>query len=730
MSKIPDYNQKNEFANELTIRPSKNEQNILINNNYDNYFMKTNNNENNITFQMNTNKKSNNFILDEHIKRIIQETLNKNIIKNDKKKLNANNLYKFSPDNNYWEKREKINKERFEKIKQEREQKMYGNIYPIPKINQNSKEIIRRLRSKLNEKNVEEEIEDQINRNIPIKTQQSHAFFRKDFDFSYIDNKRSNNKLKNNKRRLKANNINKNNDIIDFKNSYVNLIKLKNNKKTKTPKPKKSKNETCFNKIRNEKIPEINNNNLEKITRLRKIQNEERIRQFQERKKLIESSFNNNSLATQNFNFTSQIKNNKTLDISKGNLDIERENKKNKKNSYLSNKMPSLTLEKEYSNLINSRKQSKILNSIINTQSSSNYFNSKADAIKKIKDFYLKQNNTQILSNLNKMPPPYKKIKKIKKKRNCNIYNSNMGNMRYVHYTDNNYFLNKSKINNNSSLKYINSFIKDNSFYNNHNNQFYKVNNNSIYTNYSNAILGNYQNIYSLNGTIKNKNSNFNRYFYEKSKDKNYFYDKNYKTINYKNNQINNEFDENNYIDNKSNDNIYDKLDNENLYKFRYENQKKLKELNRNISKNNKKLLPINKKKQIEESKEYFNNNLNDNIFARMDNKKVKNILNNQNKKIKKNLDFYNKEYEINQMKKKMLLEQTFGNPYLKNNLSNNNSFSYNNRYLAKNNNNNKNVIVHNIKYNYGNDFQKEDIYEGKNFDIFGSFNFQRKYKF
>ena len=730
MSKMPNFNEKNEFDNEFTIRPTKNAQNILINNNFDNYFMKTNNNDNNITFQMNNSKKSNNWILDNHIKKIIQETLNKNRFKNDKKKLNANNLYKFSPDNNYWEKREIINKERFEKIKQEREQKMYGNVYPIPKINKNSKEIIRRLREKLNEKTVEEDqIEDQINRNIPIRTQQSHAFFRKDLNFSYIDNKRSNNKLKNNKRRLKTNNINKNNYIIDFKNSYVNLIKLKNNKKTKTPKPKKSKNETAIFKIRNEKIPDINNNNLEKIIRLRKSQNEERIRQFQENKKLIESSFNNNSLVTQNFNFTSQIKNNKTLNISKGNLDIERENKKGNKNSCLSNKIPSLTLEKEYNNLISSKKQSKILNNISNTQSSSNYFNSKTDACKKIKDFYLKQNNTQIFSNLNKMAPPYKKIKKIKKKRNCNIYNLNMGNMRYVHYTENNHFLNKSNINNNPSLKYINSFIKDNSFYNNHNNQFYKVNNNSIFTNYSNSFLGNYQSIYSLNGTINNKINNFNSYFFEKSKDKNYFYDKNYKTINYKNNQINNEFDKNNYIENKSNDNIYDKLDNENLYKFRYENEKKLKELNRNISKNNKKL-PTNKKKQIEESKEYFNNNLNDNIFARMDNKKIKNILNNQNKKIKNNLDFFNKEYEINQMKKKMLLEQTFGNPYLYNNLASNNSFSYNNRYLANNNNNSKNIIVHNIKYNYGNGFQKEGVCKGENFDIFGSFNFQRKYKF
>jgi hypothetical protein len=540
--------------------------------------MKTNNNDNNITFQMNNSKKSNNCILDNHIKKIIQETLNKNRFKNNKKKLNENNFYKFSPDNNYWEKREIINKERFEKIKQEREQKMYGNVYPIPKINKNSKEIIRRLREKLNEKIVDEDqIEDQINRNIPIKTQQSHAYFRKDLNFSYIDNKRSNNKLKNNKRRLKANNINKNNDIIGFKDSYVNLIKLKNNKKTKTPKPKKSKNETTIFKIRNEKIPEFNNNNLEKITRLRKSQNEERIRQFQESKKLIESSFNNNSLVTQNFNFTSQIKNNKTLNNSKGNLDIERENKKSNKNSYLSNKMPSLTLEKEYNNLITSKKQSKI-NNISNTQSSSNYFNSKTDAYKKIKDFYQKQNNTQIFSNFNKMPPSYKKIKKIKKLRNCNIYSSNMRNMRYVHYTEKNNFFNKSNINNNSSLKYINSFIKDNSFYNNHNNQFYKVNNNSIYTNYSNSFLSNYKSIYSLNDTTKNKINNFNRYMFDKSKDNNYFYDKNYKTINYKNNQMNNELVVNNLLENKSNDNIYNSFNNESLQKFRYENEKKLEE--------------------------------------------------------------------------------------------------------------------------------------------------------
>ena len=723
-------NERNDFYNKFTINPPENDQNILINNNNDNYFIKTNNNnDNNMTFQMNNSKKSNNFILDNHIKKIIQETFNKNRFKNDKKKINSKNLYKFSPDNNYWERREVINKKRFEKIKQEREQKMYGNVYPIPKINKNSKEIIRRLREKLNEKIVDEDqIEDQINRNIPIKTQQSHAYFRKDLNFSYIDNKRSNNKLKYNKIRVNINNINKNNYLFDLKNSYVNLIKMKNNKKTKTPKPKKAKNKVSINKIKEEKISNFHNNNLEKIIRLRKSQNEERIRKFQENKKLIEASLNNNSLMSQYFNFNSQIKNNKKINKIKENLNIEKENIKNKKNSYISNNIPSLTLDKDYNNLNNSKKQSKILNYTTNTQSLSNYFNSKINGYKKINEFYQKQNNKQIFSKINKMPPPYKKVKKIKKKRNCNIYNLDTRNMRYVHYTENNYFHSKSNINNNPSLKYINSLFKDKSFYNNQSNQFYKVNNSSIYTNYSNSFLSNYKSIYSLNDSTKNKINNFNRYIFDKSKDNNYFYDKNYKTINYKNNQMNNELVVNNLLENKSNDNIYNSFNNESLQKFRYENEKKLEELNKNISKNNKKLLPISKQKQIEESKEYFNNNLNDIIFSRMDNKKVKNILNSQNKKIKNNLDFYNKEYEINQMKKQVLLEQTFGNPYLKNNIAGNNSFSYNNRYLTKYNNNN--IIIHNIKYNYGNDYQKENTYEGKNIDNFSSFNFQRKYKF
>lgn len=722
-------NESNEYDNEFTIRPSKNVQNTFINNNYDNYFMKTNsNNDNNITFQMNNNTKRNNYILDNHIKKIIQETLNKNRFKNDKKKINANNLYRFSPDNNYWEKREIVNKERLEKIKKEREQKMYGNIYPIPKINKNSKEIIRRIREKLDEKiGEEDQIEDQINRNIPIKTQQSNSYFRKDLSFNKISNKNKN------KRRFNTNNINKNNYIFDFKNSYVNLIKLKN-KKTKTPKPKQPKKKKPINRILNEKTPEFHNLNLEKITRLRKSQNEERIRKFQESKKIIEASLNNKSLVTHNFNLTTQVKKNKRINIIKKDLNIEKDKKKeninSNKNSYISDKIYSLTLEKDYSNLNNSKKQSKILNYITNTQSSSIYFNSRTSGDEKVKDFYQKQNNRQIFSNLNKMQPPYKKIKKIQKKRYCNIYNSNTRNIRYNHYTENNYFNNKSNINNNPSLKYINSLIKDNSFCNNHNNQFYKVSDNSLYSNYSNSFLGNYQSIYSLNGTIKKKVNNFNKYFFEKSKDNNYLFDKNYKTINYKNNQINNELDVSNLIENKLNDNIDNKLDNEAMHKFRYENQKKLKELNRNISENNKRHLPISKQKQIEESKEYFNNNLNDIIFSRMDNQKVKNILNRQNHKIKNNLDFYNKEYEINQMKKQMLLKQTFGNPYIKNNLISNNSFSYNNRYLNKSDNINKNMIVYNIKYNYGNEFQKKDAYEGRDIDIFGSFNFKRKYKF
>ena len=139
-----------------------------------------------------------------------------------------NNIHIFSTINDYWEKREKENKIKINIIKRERDEKKYGDVYRKPKINKNTEAIINRIKKNINNKILEEEqIEDQINRNIPIRTEKRSTYFKN----NYKTCKNKNYKKINNITITfdKTNKINKNNYRIDPKDSYVRLIKIRNN---------------------------------------------------------------------------------------------------------------------------------------------------------------------------------------------------------------------------------------------------------------------------------------------------------------------------------------------------------------------------------------------------------------------------------------------------------------------------------------------------------------------
>ena len=240
--------------NELTLKGFNNDNNNInnnfgINNKYiyskKNFINLKSKDKNNMISKKNKNKKEiyynfsnitnnirNYFTLNNNNRSINKDKINKNHNISIKDNIYQNN--KFPKMNDYWKKREKKNQLKMEKIKKDRQQKLYGNMYPIPKINKNSKEIINKIRENIiSPVSEEDQIEDTINKNIPIKTEKRNAFF-------------------NNKNQF---------NIIDYKNSYVRLIKMKNYKKrATTPKPKN------LNSLIKKKIP--NNFNINKIKKV------------------------------------------------------------------------------------------------------------------------------------------------------------------------------------------------------------------------------------------------------------------------------------------------------------------------------------------------------------------------------------------------------------------------------------------------------------------------------
>ena len=778
VNELQEYDQPLEF--EFTLRGSKNDSNKFINNfnnndnnidnnndilgiddnnfmnqNIENDFFKTiqindnmktikNNNEHKINYSQNNNKnnKNKNYFLNNNIKNIIKSNKNKKNIKKLNSKLKNKKKDIISKLNIYWENRKKKNELKMKKIKKEREDKLYGELYPIPKINKNSKEIIERINEKSFEKiNDEEQIEDEINNNIPIKTIPNNIHFRNNLNF--CKNIIRTNKIRkfNTNLNLNINKTNTNNYKLKNKDSYANLIKLRLYKKsTKTPKLKKLKQLINIkNKNYNYSNQETFNNteikSLEKILKLRQQEKD----QF--KKKLKDNNENNKGKYSSQIQykkvnkFKQDIYNNyfninsnsasQRVKLLNTNRIIKKNNKTSLSVQNYSTNLNSTSEENTINELIRQRKN---LNDIYNKdkriinhsciQSTSNRNNSRTNNQRKINIFYQIQFNKKSLLNLkkdfskNKNKPNIKKIKKIK---GINLYNENTKTLRYKHYTENDSTI-YSIIN--STSKKINSMYKEN----NNNNSLIK-NKNSFYTNYSNANKGIYKNI--RNYKDKNMLNRFNKYTYGKNNENNLLYKQNYKYNQYNKIQIklsngikkflsksNNSNNNNNYkniiCQNKSIDNIFNGLDKDSSLTHKDENEKKINKLVKN--KNNEKMIPKNFKRKIEESKNFLSL-LDENKYKNLDNLKVKNFLYYEKQKIEDNLNYYNKELELNKRKKEIFLSQMYGNNKIKteNNLINN-KFNFN--FIQKNNSNS----IDNNRYLIKNDENKikDDIYKDR----------------
>ena len=664
---------------------------------------------------------------------------NNSVTQNQRKNLKndgrcKNNNHFFSTINDYWEKRESKNKIKMEEIKKEREKKIYGNNYPIPKINKNTKKIIKRIKIQLNNQISEEDkIEDQINYNIPIKTEQNIYFHN-------INNE--------------INNINCYSKF-ESQGSYRNLMKLKTNKKrTITPKNKtQNLNTLNKNKIQNNynKKKKILNmieiKSLEKIAKLRKAQEEERIKKNKAKTNICLTKSNDN------FNNKHKYKKN----IKKERIQTEINSRNNyKENNMLKMKTTTLnnyrihspTYKDKMSFLI---KQRKALNKIYNKdkriinhsyQSYTSRFNTsqtrRTSDQNHIKIFY-KNNiyNTQPCQEYSKITNSFSKdnAKCYMKKNNKKNHIKNITNKNRF-YTNRNFTENSKIANYNSynkpKLQHINLIRNRNLFKNN--NLFYKVSKNNTLNSYSYENKEDYRNINNLTPTnvVMNPDS-----------------------ILGKNNIKNNNEHKKTFFKNESIDNIYNVFYND-LNKYRKENEKKMHQLNNNKQNgNNKKLLPKNLMKYNEESKNYLNNQSNE--YKSLNNQTVKNILNSEQQIIENSLNYYNKELELNKEKKEILFNNIYGrNNFIKNKYFSNSEINKTNydkiwvydKYIFEKNKNIKEDDNNNFDesndcknsylfYKIGNGEIDEEIemnddnYEERNNNkILGYFNFQRKHKF
>ena len=175
-------------------------------------------------------------------------------------------------------------------------------------------------------------------------------------------------------------------------------------------------------------------------------------------------------------------------------------------------------------------------------------------------------------------------------------------------------------------------------------------------------------------------------------------------------------------LKNQSINNQLNKMNNEYLLKFREENLKRLSEIRK---KENKYDSNIYLKLKNEEEK-----NVDDLFNRKINAKKFKSIINNEQQNIENNLELYNNELKINQEKKKALLNKMFNNKYSKSLVleDDKDDFDDNNvdKYLVKND-----VI---IKENFANKYfskrTNDDLNEAENKDLVSNFDFQRRHHF
>ena len=712
-------------------------ENLSLNNNNNNQknIFKNSPNLNSInsikSFSNNDNEISKNFRLNEKTKKNLENYIKTNKTEITKKKLNnkiknqnknsnkksKNNNNIYSTVSNYWEDRDKKNKIKMQKIKKERDDKIYGELYPKPKISKNTEEIIQRLKERNFELALENEKEEEINRNIPIKTKEKNYFFKTVY---------YSNKIK-----LKSKNKNK----INKSYSKINTDIKKGAKNAKLKRNKTKRNSKSYNKKKiNLSVADIKN--IEMIQQLRQKEanvniNEEE-KQNSINKKIIKKEIKDDNKKNNEKDFINKSMN--IMQIKDRNLVLD----------YLSNLNEIITSRKYLNEIYNRNK--KIINHSFMVNSTNN---PKSSIIKKINITY--RNNSSLNQRMSKTfdNKNIKNRKRIKNIKNYGIYDPKSQSLRYKHYTD----IPKSYI----------DFIKfnDNNNNNNSNNIFIQSCNKSIRLPERNKNIrlpemNKSMRLPEINKSNTNKDKNkknlcfvFDREMEEKKEELNQIYKK---ELNHKTNEINqieNELEERNLINKKliteskiddkdfqkiilKNDflnNKYNELDKESLLKFREENLKKLEELRKKENKfNPSKILNFGKE---EEKNNMQQNNNNINIM------KYKSTLSNAHQKIENNLELYNNELKINEQKKKALLNKLFDNKHKKGISSenygdiNNNDFQFGvNKYLVNNDINKDNNI--NFKYlsKRDNDEADKEILNEDNEDIVENFDFERRHHF
>ena len=691
----------------------KNSQNLISINSF-----KSLPNDNNINFRLNekTKKTLEKYIESKQAKKqnkklkdkVKKQNININKIAHRK---NHNNINIYSKINNYWESRDKKNKLKMQQIKQEREQKIYGELSQKPKISKNSKIIIERLKERSYELTEEDGYEDEINMNIPIRTREKNYFFKT----VYYSNK---NKLKNRNRT-------KINKSVSKINSYYEKNKLnkiqKSKKRAKTPKIKRQKTNNKKSSRRKLNFSVADIKNLELIKQLRNKEQDEKMNEINEKIKVEE---NENSLdKKENNENNAEFLNNNSYNMNKSMNVISMRNCN-------MNLMNDIMKSRRFLNDLYNRDK-KIINHSFVLNSSSIPKTSTLNKIdKKIKNKSSSYNkNYKTINQKKNLSTRSENINKRNINKNFTgygLYDPQSKSLKYRHFTEipcsyNNINFNNENIKENQkkSNENLNKMIQS------ENNRVLKHNNNHINEEIKNNLY------FEFDRNLNEKNEEINQIYKNQLKYKTNEIKKIEIELNERN-KINKQLIKESHTDDKDFQNIIlknqsinnqlNKMNNEYLLKFREENLKRLSEIRK---KENKYDSNIYLKLKNEEEK-----NVDDLFNRKINAKKFKSIINNEQQNIENNLELYNNELKINQEKKKALLNKMFNNKYSKSLVLEDDKDDFDDsnvdKYLVKND-----VI---IKENFANKYcskrTNDDLNEAENKDLVSNFEFQRRHHF
>ena len=675
-------------------------------------------NDNNINFRLNEKAKKS---LEKYIESKQAKKQNKKLKDKVKKqnininkiahRKNHNNINIYSKINNYWESRDKKNKLKMQQIKQEREQKIYGELSQKPKISKNSKIIIERLKERSYELTEEDGFEDEINMNIPIRTREKNYFFKT----VYYSNK---NKIKNRNRT-------KINKSVSKINSYYEKNKLnkiqKSKKRAKTPKitRQKTNNKKSSKQKLNFSVADIKN--LELIKQLRNKEQDKKMNDINEKIKVEE---NENSLDKKEKNENnSEFLNNNNYNVNKSMNAISMRNCN-------MNLMNDIMKSRRFLNDLYNRDK-KIINHSFVLNSSSIPKTSTLNKIdKKIKNKSSSYNkNYKTINQKKNLSTRSENINKRNINKNFTgygLYDPQSKSLKYRHFTEipcsyNNINFNNENIKENQkkSNENLNKMIQS------ENNRVLKHNNNHINEEIKNNLY------FEFDRDLNEKNEEINQIYKNELKYKTNEIKKIEIELNERN-KINKQLIKESHTDDKDFQNIIlknqsinnqlNKMNNEYLLKFREENLKRLSEIRK---KENKYDSNIYLKLKNEEEK-----NVDDLFNRKINAKKFKSIINNEQQNIENNLELYNNELKINQEKKKALLNKMFNNKYSKSLVLEDDKDDFDDsnvdKYLVKND-----VI---IKENFANKYfskrTNDDLNEAENKDLVSNFDFQRRHHF